>query len=149
MPQYDNYETDGRVMAGRRGDWFKSLDERKQLVSVEIYDADEDEETIVDFPMKWEVCGLCNGRGKHVNPSIDCNGLTGEDFAEDPDFAQDYFAGRYDQQCNCCHGRTTVPAIDEDRLDEDQKKWLVVLQDQQEEQRDYEREAAWERRMGC
>lgn len=64
---------------------------------------------VPDGPYHWEVCDLCDGRGTVINPSIDANGLTGEDFAEDPDFATDYFNGTYDVQCPRCAGRTTVP----------------------------------------
>ena len=149
MPQYDNYHTDSRVMAGRRGDWYKTLDLRKMVVGVEIYDDETDEETIVEFPIKWEVCSLCNGRGKHVNPSIDCNGLTAEDFAEDPDFAAEYFAGRYDQQCNECKGRTTVAVINEERCNEEQKASLKTLRANQEADAEFRRLQAWEARMGC
>ena len=34
---------------------------------------------------KWMICPICKGEGSYVNP-IDSNGLTGEDFADDPDF---------------------------------------------------------------
>jgi DnaJ-class molecular chaperone len=56
----------------------------------------------------WLVCPVCNGEGKTVNPNIDCNGLTAEDFAEDPDFAFDYKHGMYDIQCQACHGKRVV-----------------------------------------
>ncbi len=75
----------------------------------------------VELPMHWAVCPVCDGKGKHVNPAIDCGGLTAEDFAEDPDFAEDYFGGTYDQTCNCCKGRTTVQAINWDALTAEQK----------------------------
>jgi hypothetical protein len=59
-----------------------------------------------DRPFRWEVCDLCDGEGKVVNPSIDANGLTAEDFAED------YFRGRYDITCPQCRGRTTIPVVE-------------------------------------
>lgn len=59
----------------------------------------------------YEVCDLCQGRGSHVNPSIDCGGLTREDFDEDPDFAESYFEGHYDVDCNQCHGKRVVPVL--------------------------------------
>lgn len=68
------------------------------------------------LPTIWVVCSVCNGAGSHVNPSIDCGGLSAEDFAEDPDFAEDYGAGVYDQTCNKCLGRTTVRAVNLDAL---------------------------------
>lgn len=59
--------------------------------------------------VRFVVCPLCDGRGKHVNPSIDAHGLTREDFDEDPIFAEDYLSGIYDIACNLCQGRTTIP----------------------------------------
>lgn len=57
---------------------------------------------------KYQVCPVCNGEGKTVNPSIDAHGLTAEDFYEDPDFAEDYKSGVYDIVCNGCHGQRVV-----------------------------------------
>lgn len=84
-----------------------------------LYTEDGEE---VKLPTVWEVCHVCNGEGKHVNPSIDCNGLTQDDFDSDPDFAEEYMAGTYDVTCNCCQGRTTVQAVDWDRLTPAQSK---------------------------
>lgn len=52
----------------------------------------------------WLVCPICNGEGKTVNPNIDANGLTYEDFNEDPDFREDYMSGVYDITCAACNG---------------------------------------------
>lgn len=52
----------------------------------------------------WRICPACEGDGHCVNPNIDAHGLTAEDFAEDPDFAEDYFSGVYDVQCRACEG---------------------------------------------
>lgn len=68
-----------------------------------------------DLPTKFEICPTCDGRGTHVNPSIDAQGLTGEDFAEDLDFEEAYFAGRYDVPCYECEGRNVVPVVDESK----------------------------------
>lgn len=71
-----------------------------------------DDDTEMELPTRWAVCPVCNGAGTHVNPSIDCGGLSAEDFDEDPDFAEDYMAGAYNVPCNRCGGRTTVPEVD-------------------------------------
>ena len=94
------------------------------------------------LPHRWEVCPLCNGEGKHVNPSIDCNGLTAEDFDEDPDFAEDYMSGMYDVQCRQCGGRTTVPVVDVGRCTFAQKRVLVQMRRIQRWQAESRREAA-------
>ena len=60
-----------------------------------------------------EVCGLCGGTGTHVNPSIDSNGITGEEMAElGDDFRESYFSGVYDVICYECKGRNVVDAVD-------------------------------------
>lgn len=64
---------------------------------------------IPDGPYKWVVCDLCEGKSTVVNPSIDCCGLTAEDFRDDPDFADDYIGGCYDITCPRCGGRSTIP----------------------------------------
>lgn len=57
---------------------------------------------------QWIVCPVCCGEGTTVNPEIDSNGLTAEDFAEDPDFADSYFSGVYDITCRACDGNRVV-----------------------------------------
>lgn len=106
-----NYYGDHRVIAGLRGDWFQSFNEAKMTAEVRMYgaDEDEDEEEIVMVPCVFEVCGICDGKGSHVNPNIDAGGLTRDDFADDPDFETSYFSGRYDVSCNECKGRRVVP----------------------------------------
>lgn len=54
------------------------------------------------------VCPICKGEGKYVNPNIDAHGLTGADFNEDPDFAEEYWRGTYDIQCNTCNGLRVI-----------------------------------------
>lgn len=73
-----------------------------------------------ELPWKWEVCGVCHGKGTHVNPSIDASGISPEDFDVDPGFAEEYMRGTYDVKCNACHGRTTVPVADRDAMTSDQ-----------------------------
>jgi hypothetical protein len=56
------------------------------------------------------VCTTCRGRGAYVNPSIDSNGLTREDFEDDPDFEEDYRSGVFDIECGHCEGHKVIPA---------------------------------------
>lgn len=67
---------------------------------------------------KWVICPACGGDGSHVNPNIDANGLTAEDFAEDPDFADDYMSGVYDVRCSVCSGTGKIRPADFERLEE-------------------------------
>ena len=82
---------------------------------------DCDEERLI-VPAKIEVCGRCQGKGTHVNPSIDGNGLTREDFDADPDFEEQYFRGVFDVRCYECKGEKVVKVPDWDAMTEDQRK---------------------------
>lgn len=99
----------------------------------------------VELPTRWEVCPVCDGAGKHVNPSIDCGGLTREDF-EDEDFIEDYRSGVYDVTCSQCRGRTTVRVVDEGRLSPD---LLVAYQEQQKEEAEFRAMQRSELAFGC
>ena len=115
-----------------------------RIVKFTSYD-ENDYEVEYELPGKYEVCGLCHGRGTHVNPSIDSHGLTAEDFAEDPDFAEDYFGGAYDEVCNQCHGKRVETVVDRDTCDPELlKKYDQYLDDQY----DAEQERYWQQRLG-
>ena len=95
------------------------------------------------LPTRWEVCYACEGRG---SSSAYLGAFTREDFDDDPEFAEDYFAGTYDRTCETCRGRTTVSVIAEDRLTPEE---LADYHNWQEQMASlYEMEAA-ERRAGC
>jgi hypothetical protein len=152
-----NYLSDSRVRAGERSkdDPIKHIDTSRMLATVEIPDPDENEEnenenggfTIeVQVPVKFEVCPTCEGKGTHVNPSVDAGGLTAEDFAEDPDFAEEYMSGTYDVGCYECKGERVVPVIDRERAD---PKVIEALDKQAEDRAQYRAEVEAERRMGC
>ena len=93
--------------------------------------------------VKFEVCGQCRGSGKVVNPSIDCGGLTQEDFYDDPDFEEAYMSGRYDQTCPNCGGKRVeaIPQFPE---------WLnKAIADHDESEWEGLRETCQERAMGA
>ena len=95
--------------------WYKSLDERNMMATVEYYSENSDEEIEEQVPFIYEVCDVCNGTGSHVNPSIDSHGLTHEDFEEDPDFFEDYMNGEYNVTCYKCNGNRVVPIINKSK----------------------------------
>lgn len=105
-----SYYSDHRVIT-LEPKWYDSFDEKRMLVSVTIGDKE------YELPCIYSVCPTCDGKGSHVNPSIDADGLTAEDFAEDPEFAESYFRGAYDMPCNECKGRRVVPDLDRDNID--------------------------------
>ena len=104
-----------------------------------LYDDNDNE---IPLPTKKIVCWECEGEGVRALHGLEVT----DQCAEDPDFAEDYFAGRYDTQCNKCRGERVVDAVDEDRLDPWQlNDWYDALEDESY----YQAECAAERRAGC
>ena len=136
----DNYYSDARTQAPAK---IPTV-ELEVIVEGEAGNGDWYETR--ELPHKWGVCPVCDGKGSHVNPSIDANGLTGEDFADDPDFAEDYFSGLYDQPCNHCRGRTTVPVVDEGACTAEE---LEAWRDERDAEAAYQAECLAELRMGA
>lgn len=83
----------------------------------EVIKFEDDDGNELSLPGKYEVCDRCDGRGSMVNPAIDGNGLSAEDFAQDPDFKEDYLNGLYDIPCRECDGLRVVLVPDEARAD--------------------------------
>lgn len=98
------------------------------------------------FPAKFKVCHGCDGKGTHVNCSIDGNGLTAEDFAEDPDFAESYFNGDYDVRCETCKGQRVVAVPDVSRWTFAQKRLYVLHRRAEAEMARDDASEAWLRR---
>lgn len=112
---------DHRDLAAMTDKWYKRIDENRKVAIVELPCGDDCEwcggggcEEEVEIPIKYEVCQTCDGKGRHVNPSIDSHGISAEEFYEDPDFGEDYFSGVYDVPCCECGGLRVVPEIDEE-----------------------------------
>tara|TARA_B100000131_G_scaffold114902_1_gene111874 strand:- start:1726 stop:2211 length:486 start_codon:yes stop_codon:yes gene_type:complete len=147
-----NYYSDPRTRAAREGSWYDSFDERAMTATKELthWDNEDVEHTeVFTFNVRFEVCDLCNGKGSHVNPSIDSGGLSYDDFYGDPSFEEDYHSGRYDVSCNQCSGKRVVPVIDDHCLSDDQKRALKIMREQAEEEAAYQAEVMAEMRMGC
>lgn len=105
---------------------------------------DDDEQPL---PTKFEVCPRCEGKGTHVNPSIDGNGLTQADFDEaGPEFLEDYLAGAYDVPCYECKGQRVVAVPDFSRMTPEQR---VQVERKQREEAEYQALVAMERRYQC
>lgn len=152
------YHSDSRVIAGESANWYESFDENRMVATMAGgCESCPDEPNCgpnhcprgdcpghftEEVAIRFEVCPLCNGKGSHVNPSIDAHGLSAEDFAEDPDFAREYFRGTYDQPCNECGGRRVVPVPTDEKVLERYYKSLAA-------EAAYQAECAAERRMGA
>lgn len=113
--------------------WYKHFDEARSILTIEYYDVDSEDECEAELPAKFDVCGLCDGKGKHVNPSVDAHGISSEEFLDDPDFKEAYFGGMYDVSCYRCGGKRVEPVVNEDALTPEQKKLWEKIQNWQAE----------------
>lgn len=95
------------------------------------------------LPCAYVVCETCDGKGRHVNPSIDSNGITSSEFDEDPDFRESYFNGDYDVPCAECKGQRVVPEIATSHCTAAEREHVERLI---EEHYDEQRELEWERK---
>lgn len=98
--------------------------------------------------LRYSVCPTCGGKGTHVNPSIDANGITQSEWAEEWDDTdrEHYLSGVYDVTCYECEGRTSTLVIDEQNSDPKALKEAHAIF---EDDADYRRTVEAERRMGA
>ena len=117
-----NYWKDARVIAGMTSSAYRVLSANQTEMVIELSegcleslieseDIPESHDGKLKGQTKFEVCDICSGSGKTVNPSIGAGGLTQEDFDEDPDFEERYMDGNYDVVCAGCNGEKVVPHI--------------------------------------
>jgi len=124
-----NYYNDPRTRAARGSKWYKSFNENNMTALVEFthfVGKEETEESIV-FSVRFDICHLCRGKGTHVNPSIDCGGLTQDDWDCDPYFEDEYFSGSYDMPCNECNAKRVVPVMNRYILTDEQKRVVEIM----------------------
>jgi hypothetical protein len=98
----------------------------------------------MEVPCTREVCPLCDGRGRVVNPSIDAGGITESDWSRwDQDERESYWSGAYDMTCPRCLGRNVVdvPGF-EPEIQKTIDAWA-------RSEADYAELVAFERRHGC
>lgn len=94
---------------------------------------EEGVETEIVIPSRYEVCERCRGKGTHVNPSVDGNGLGREDF-EDDEFAEAYWSGQYDVPCEDCGGKRVVLVPNEEEATTEQLALIEKYKDQKYEE---------------
>ena len=111
-----NYYNDPRVRALSRSDYLEH-DEKTMTATWETEDDDTGEPVVITFKTRYEVCGICDGKGRHVNPSIDASGIGSDDEFWDDDEDREtgesrYQRGDYDVDCYNCNGKRVEPVID-------------------------------------
>ena len=144
-----NYHNDPRTRARDGNDWYNSFDSDAMTVTVTVYDNDNGDEVTRTLPAQYVVCPLCEGKGSHVNPSIDCGGISRDDFYDDPDFERGYFSGRYDVTCYQCHGKRVVPTINRAACHGPEAVTLKLLEEEWAEEAEFEACCRAERMFGC
>ncbi len=97
------------------------------------YSAGYDEE-YCDPPKRdtspWVICPSCSGNGTHVNPSIDANGITAEEFHADPEFEEMYMSGAFDVPCRHCNRTGKVRESYLDKMADDaEERRMRALED--------------------
>lgn len=101
----------------------------------------------IEIPTTTASCPRCRGKGSHVNPAVDGNGLSQEDFDEaGPDFREDYMAGVYDVACHECNGARVILVPDRAKLTKEER---VAWYEQVRELAEMAAEEEAERRMGA
>jgi len=107
---------------------------------------DAGDELEISIAAKFALCPRCRGAGSHVNPAIDGNGISPEEFRQDPDFEEAYFRGDYDVACHRCQGEKVIKIVDRERAKPED---LKLFDEHERELADLEAEEAAERRMGA
>ena len=120
-----------------------------QTITVVIQD-DDGEEQEIELPAQYVVCPKCGGEGTHLHPSIGEHAYSLEEFCEefDEEGQQEYFrrGGIYDVTCTRCAGLRVVLVVDRDHAD---AELLHRYDEWCDEEEDYERMCAAERRFGA
>lgn len=111
------------------------------------YDED-DNEVVYDLPMHWEICGTCDGEGKH---SLHLGAITMDEWDRDWSYEEqeDYMSGRYDRCCEDCRGTGKVQVVDWESLKRENPEAYEARMEWEREEADFRAISEAERRMGA
>lgn len=96
----------------------------------------------VRLPTKWCICSQCHGEGKS---SAYLGAFTASEMREDPEWAEDYMAGRFDRTCERCNGTGKTESVDRGRC----RKDLLALYDEDQRIRRQIRDEERAERLFC
>lgn len=156
---------DYRFFTKEKRDWYYGINNSQTKVLIDpekYYDhcEDEEQECLIDrltkkdgyihLPFNFEVCSSCGGTGSYVDPNIDSNGITSEEFENDWSYEdrENYFSGMYNITCEECNGARVVPEIEFDYLTQDEKKFVKLLDEIRNDAYEEARQDWKERQMG-
>lgn len=114
-----------------------------------------DEDLVVTFPARMEVCHRCEGTGYHLRPGIEGHAYSMEEFNDiyhEEEDRQEYFkrGGIYDVVCEDCKGNNVVKVLDSAAITDPEKiMWLKAYHQQIEWEQEWAAERAAELRMGA
>jgi hypothetical protein len=115
-----NFLNDPRVQNAdeMRAMWDRFSEDRMTLTfTLFCDDVDDGEEELV-LPARLALCPTCQGKGSHVNPSIDASGYAADEDDYDDETGEDrYTRGDYTVRCWTCNGKRVVPEIDGENVD--------------------------------
>jgi hypothetical protein len=105
---------------------------------------DDGNDAEATFPAKSIPCPRC------PDGTVDCfEGRVTDDMREDPDFAEDYKAGKYSKPCPECNGTRKILEPDEAKMTDEQKRLYEEVQDYERFDAQCRAAERQERRMGC
>jgi len=111
------------------------------------YEDDNGNEITRLLPATWEICGRCNGDGKH---SHDLGAITSSEWAEwDCEERDDYMAGRYDRECEECGGSGKILEVDEEELKRRDPELFERWSKSERDEAQYQAMCRAEREMGA
>lgn len=119
------------------------------------YENEAGEEVTVTFPTVKAVCPDCNGEGYTLRPGMKGHAYSMEEFQDsfDEEEAAEYFTrgGRYDVQCETCHGKNVVDELDEKQCKHNPAlvEALKAYHDKLDHDAEYAAMCQDERRAGC
>lgn len=116
--------------------------------SCEEHDCEGAEEVEIehDLPARWELCGLCEGEGKH-SLAVSGEGITESEWADwSHEERESLFAGEYDRRCEDCKGSGKILVVDREAIKDPELKKAYDRQVRQEERE--RRQAAIDAKWG-
>lgn len=146
-----NYYNDYRVRNAERYA-HRNVDEDRMVIFLTLPDEETGDDVEHEVPAKYDVCPTCEGRGKHVDPSIDASGYSPDedDYYGDPDEYEEgrspYERGVYDVPCMTCHGKRVVLEVDTRAAD---PALIEAYNDYLAECDEYDAMVRAERAFGC
>lgn len=133
----------------------ESVFDKQKMTKTYVLENEDGEEKEYSFPAVMKVCGTCEGKGTHVNPSIDAHGITAEEWDRDWSYEDrdNYMNGFYDVTCYECGGNNVVPKVrwpeNMDFVPEhEREKWKLLKQYFKNQDDRYAEDVYWSRLEG-